>query len=270
MQEKIKLAHYRAPKDPRQDRVFLSVQIKGAANPETAKTTLLRRAGYPVATLTFAAGALLSRYMQFVHYAVFGLGFLRNMNFVTQPSVELYKSITGRVYAEAKKSAGVEKSRAWQAMVRSPRKAVWRAALTLYYDQSDFNPEGADAASIYASLLRRLASNRRIEYGELTFFGDTRYCMKGRDVRKSLDRAAERLFRARLCMPADVYEGPAMNHSYHEMIIGHGKVLLDRALFGEAGTACGGRLHGGLPHGAVPGHQAGARGKRARRWWRSC
>jgi hypothetical protein len=24
-------------------------------------------------------------------------------------------------------------------------------------------------------------------------------------------------------MPADVYEGPAMNHSYHEMIIGCGK-----------------------------------------------
>ena len=24
-------------------------------------------------------------------------------------------------------------------------------------------------------------------------------------------------------MPVDVYEGPAMNHSYHEMIIGHGK-----------------------------------------------
>ena len=26
-------------------------------------------------------------------------------------------------------------------------------------------------------------------------------------------------------MPVDVYEGPAMNHSYHEMIIGHGKCL---------------------------------------------
>jgi hypothetical protein len=37
-----------------------------------------------------------------------------------------------------------------------------------------------------------------------------------------MDRAAERLFHARLKMPADVYEGPAMNHSYHEMIIGHG------------------------------------------------
>jgi hypothetical protein len=24
-------------------------------------------------------------------------------------------------------------------------------------------------------------------------------------------------------MPVDVYEGPAMNHSYHEMIIGHGR-----------------------------------------------
>jgi glucose-6-phosphate isomerase len=223
IQEKIKLANYRAPKDTQQDRVFLSVQIKGAANPDTAKTTLLRRAGYPAATLTLAAGAPLSRYMQFVHYTVCGLGVLRNMNFVTQPSVELYKAITGRVYAEARKADSVEKSRAWQAMTRSPRKAVWRGALTLYYDQIDFNADGAEAASIYASLLRRLASNRQIEYGELTFFGDTRYCDKGRNVRKSLDRAAELLFRARLSMPADIYEGPAMNHSYHEMVIGHGK-----------------------------------------------
>ena len=42
-------------------------------------------------------------------------------------------------------------------------------------------------------------------------------------MRKTLDRAAERVFRASLKMPADVYEGPAMNHSYHEMVIGHGK-----------------------------------------------
>jgi hypothetical protein len=26
-------------------------------------------------------------------------------------------------------------------------------------------------------------------------------------------------------MPVDIYEGPAMNHSYHEMIIGHGRCL---------------------------------------------
>ncbi len=39
--------------------------------------------------------------MQFIHYAVFGLGYLRRMNFVTQPSVELYKAITNRLHAEA-------------------------------------------------------------------------------------------------------------------------------------------------------------------------
>lgn len=221
--EKIKLANYHPPKDPRQDRVFLFVQVKGEPAPDAPKIALLRRAGYPVAILTAPAGSTLSRYMQFVHYAVCGLGVLRNMNFVTQPSVELYKSITGRVYAEAEKSGGVEKSRAWQAMARTPRKAVWCGALTLYYDRIDLDEAGATAAEIYASMIRRLASNRRIEYGELTFFGDTRYCPRGRNVRKSLDRAAERLFRARLRMPVDVYEGPAMNHSYHEMIIGHGK-----------------------------------------------
>jgi glucose-6-phosphate isomerase len=221
--EKIKLANYHAPKDPQQDRVFLSVQIKGETVPEGPKIALLRRAGYPVAILTLPASSVLSRYMQFAHYTVCGLGVLRNMNFVTQPSVELYKSITSRVYAEAQKSGGVEKSRAWQAMTRSPRKAVWRGALTLYYDQIDLNENGEDAAAIYASLIRRLTSNREIEYGELTFFGDTRYCPRGRNVRKSLDRAGERLFRARLRMPVDIYEGPAMNHSYHEMIIGHGK-----------------------------------------------
>ena len=26
-----------------------------------------------------------------------------------------------------------------------------------------------------------------------------------------------------LKMPVDIYEGPAMNHSYHEMVIGHGR-----------------------------------------------
>src|SRR5205085_12519434 len=104
IEEKIKLATYRPPKDPRQDRAFLCVQIKGAPNTDAAKVALLRRAGYPLATLTAPAGTPLSRYMQFVHYTVCGLGVLRNMNFVTQPSVELYKSITGKVYAEAQKS----------------------------------------------------------------------------------------------------------------------------------------------------------------------
>ena len=61
------------------------------------------------------------------------------------------------------------------------------------------------------------------EYGELTWFGDLRYSDEGRAIRVSLERAADRLFRSRLKMPVDIYEGPAMNHSYHEMIIGHGR-----------------------------------------------
>jgi hypothetical protein len=42
-------------------------------------------------------------------------------------------------------------------------------------------------------------------------------------MRAALDRAAESTFRAACKIPVDVYEGPAMNHSYHEMIIGYGK-----------------------------------------------
>jgi hypothetical protein len=71
-----------------------------------------------------------------------------------------------------------------------------------------------------------------VEYGELTFFGDLRLSPDGRAMRTLLERAADRVFRRRLRVPADVYEGPAMNHSYHEMIIGHGRcfstVLLSR------------------------------------------
>jgi glucose-6-phosphate isomerase len=98
--ERPKLANYRSPKDASQDRCFLAVQIKGKAHEEAKKIAALRRAGYPVAVLTLAK-AELSAYMQFIHYAVFGIGYLQNMNFVTQPSVELYKAITNRVHAES-------------------------------------------------------------------------------------------------------------------------------------------------------------------------
>jgi hypothetical protein len=154
---------------------------------------------------------------------VFGVAFLRKMNFVTQPSVELYKSIANRLHAEAQKAGGIEKTKAWTAMARSPKQARWRGAITLLYDGLDGDAPEGDAPAVYGALLKGLANSRRIEYGELTFFGDTRYSPQGRAVRKALDRAGERVFRNRLKMPVDIYEGPAMNHSYHEMIIGHGR-----------------------------------------------
>ena len=222
--EKIRLQHYRAPKDPLQDRVFLAVQRRGSPAGDARKIAMLRHAGYPVATVTAPARCGLSRYMQFMHYAVFGLAYLRNMNFVTQPSVELYKSITNQLHASAEKVGGIEKTKAWEQMRSSPDQARWRGRVMLFHHGAVIaGSTPATAPEIYAAILRGLTAAREVEYAELTFFGDTRYSARGRALRTRLNRAAESLFRSRLKMPVDVYEGPAMNHSYHEMIIGHGK-----------------------------------------------
>ncbi len=222
--EKIRLPNYRSPKDSRQDRLFLAVQVKGSPSGDAAKVARLRHAGYPVATLTAPHHSELSRYMQFIHYTVFGIAYLRDMNFVTQPSVELYKSITNQLHASAEKLGGIEKTKEWREMWNTPHQARWRGRVTLFYDQANLaGPCPAAAPEIYADILRRLDATREIEYAELTFFGDTRYSASGRALRTRLNRAAAFLFRSRLKMPVDVYEGPAMNHSYHEMVIGHGK-----------------------------------------------
>src|SRR5207244_10580014 len=52
IQERPKLANYRAIHDPAQERAFLAVEMKGVPHPDAARIALLRRAGYPVATLT--------------------------------------------------------------------------------------------------------------------------------------------------------------------------------------------------------------------------
>jgi len=223
--ERVRMTNYRAPRDPKQDRIFLAVQIKGEPADQGAKIAMLRRAGYPVASLTLPASVKLSKYMQLVHYTVFGLAWLRKINFVTQPNVELYKAITNRLHAESERAGGVAKTKEWRRSVESDRSAAWRGRVTLRWDRlaAAGVADGQTAPAFYASLLKSYLSEGKAEYGELTFFGDTRYSARGRAVRAILDRAAERLFRAGLKVPVDVYEGPAMNHSYHEMIIGHGK-----------------------------------------------
>lgn len=221
--ERPKLADYRSPKDPRQDRLFLVVQIRGQAHPETRKIAALRHAGYPLAVLTMPRGSLLSTYMQFIHYTVFGVAYLREMNFVTQPSVELYKAVTAELHAEASRLGGIRRTAAWQDMAMT-RRQIRCGRLTLYYHHlpDEVRADGSNAPELYAAWLQRYAAERRVSYAELTFFGDTRYSPRGAAVRRVLQQASAELFRARLKMPVDVYEGPAMNHSYHEMIIGHG------------------------------------------------
>jgi hypothetical protein len=223
-------AYYHPTKDFRQDRVFLAIRLgRGESG---SSTQMLARAGYPLAVVDMPGRTPLSRYMQFIHYTVFGVAYLRAMNFVTQPSVELYKTIAGEIYADAKRAGSVSKAHAWCSMIGSRRQSSWRRRLTLYYDTVDAKAGSGDAATMYASLIRQLHANRSIEYGELTFFGDLRLGSPGRAMRAVLERGADRVFRRVLQMPVDVYEGPAMNHSYHEMIIGHGRcfstVLLSR------------------------------------------
>jgi glucose-6-phosphate isomerase len=221
--ERIKMPNYRAPRDPEQDRVFLAVQMKGESSPDAPKIALLRRAGYPVAVLALPSGAALSAYMQFIHYAVFGIAYLRKMNFVTQPGVELYKAITNRLHAEAATAGGIEHCQQWKAFTETPCQTHWRNRVTLRYQHADVPvaPNEGTAPAVYAALIRNAFENGA-QYGELSFFGDMRYAKPGAAMRRVLDRAAETVFRSRLKAPVDVYEGPAMNHSYHEMIIGHG------------------------------------------------
>lgn len=233
--EKVKLASYHAPKAPEQDRCFVAAQFGKADAQEMNKVAALKRAGYPVAVLTQKPPSL-SRYMQFMHYVVFGLAWHARMNFVTQPNVELYKTITNKLHSNASRNGGIESTRDWLALNDSARRWRWRQVVTVNFDRvpEKIALEARDAASNYAQLLQQLAGNDDIEYGELTFFGDTRYSPSGKRVRKVLDRAADAVFRDTLRMPADVYEGPAMNHSYHEMIIGHGRAL-STVIIHEAG-----------------------------------
>lgn len=217
--EKPKLSNYRSPKDKSQDRVMLAVTVKGSADGVVEKAALLRRSGYPVATITLDKNATLSSYMQFMHYVVFGLGYLRRMNFVTQPGVELYKVITSRIHAD-------ESQADWKAMAGSPKQMKWRGGITLYFDKiTELEASGKTAPEVYASLLKSAVQKHRMQYGELSFFGDSRYSKQGQALRKVLDKAGEVIFRGKLKQPVDVCEGPAMNHSFHEMIIGHGKCL---------------------------------------------
>lgn len=230
--EKSKLVNYYKPKSAKQDRIFLFVETDNGRKPDPQKIAALRRAGYPTAVLCVEGDHAIARYMQLIHYVVFALGYLREMNFVTQPGVELYKDFARKVYDDGVAKGGVEKTAAWKDAMRSKSRLKWRGGLSLNFDHlhalgllenGDLEEENGNAPAALATVLQRLHEQGRFSYGELTFFGDTRYDEAGRKVLRAMNAAADSLFRSRLKMPADVYEGPAMNHSYHEMIIGFGQ-----------------------------------------------
>ena len=140
------------------------------------------------------------------------------------------------------KAGGIEASKQWKNFIETPHQARWRNRVTLRYEHADtpVAPPQTMAPALYAALIRSALENGA-SYGELTFFGDMRYSKRGTAMRRVLDRAAETVFRSRLKVPVDVYEGPAMNHSYHEMIIGHGQAFSTVLLSERAARSAGSR-----------------------------
>ncbi len=227
LENKITLANYKSPKEAVQDRAFLALKLRGIPSDGPDKTGLLRRSGYPVASLTLPVGTPLSAFMQFIHYTVFGMAYLRDLKFVAPANAGSRGSIGHRLYQRSRKIGGVEKSEEWRAMVTSPRRVKHRNCVTLYYDTVDIDLDTGvlDAPATYATIVKTLVAGEHIDYAELAFFGDTRYSQRGRSLLKALHRSAERLYRSRLKMPADVYEGPATDHSDQKTVADAGRSL---------------------------------------------
>ncbi|MCG8650192.1 MAG: hypothetical protein MI861_10175, partial [Pirellulales bacterium] len=230
--ERTRLANYYSPRSKDQDRCFVYVNVQGLRNPDPAKAAALRRAGYQVAVIDIRGDQPIARYMQFIHYVVFALGCLRNMNFVTQPGVELYKDYARKINDEAIAAGGIEKTSTWEIAMRSEGRLKWVGGLAIDFtllleagliQKQDLEAGHSNAPSVLAQTLEKLRDQDAVTYAELTYFGDTRYQPAGPRILRALESGADTLFRSKLKMPVDLYEGPAMNHSYHEMIIGYGR-----------------------------------------------
>ncbi len=230
--EKMRLANFYSPRSKEQDRCFVFVNVQGLRNTDASKAAALRRAGYQVAALDIRGEQPIPRYMQFVHYVVFALGCLRNMNFVTQPGVELYKDYARTINEEAEAAGGIEKTSTWRSAMRSDARLKWMGGLAVDFsllleagliEEADLASGNSNAPLVLAQILEKLRERGTVTYGELTYFGDTRYQPTGPQIMRTLEAGADSLFRSKFKMPVDVYEGPAMNHSFHEMIIGYGR-----------------------------------------------
>ena len=234
---KPRLANYRPPRDPQQDRVFLAVRVGGVPGPDTAKIGLLRRSGYPLAVLTLPRGSLLSRYMQFVHYSVFGLAWLRGMNFAARPGADFEESIASRIFDEAQEAGGASHTACLEAhgLVAAASRVSRRPDPALRSPRPEFRAgrNGRARSSTPPSCAAWLAE-RRIEYGDLTFFGDTRYSPAGVAVRRILDRAAESSVRAAPEHARRRPRGPGREPLVSRNDYGPRPLLLHRATLGSS------------------------------------
>jgi hypothetical protein len=124
--------------------------------------------------------------MQSVHYLAFGMAWLSDASFICRP-------------AALRPAASPDPS---------PHRAEWRGSLSLQFchipKELRQKIAGLDAPSSYAIVLRSLAERRRIDSGEFAVTPDIRYSKAWRAIQRCLQRAAERVFRSPLKMPARV------------------------------------------------------------------
>ena len=211
--EKPGAARYRAAADPAQDRAFLVVRSPADAGDACGHIEASGISGWRHCRCHRERRSPAT--CRPIHHMVFGLAYLRDMNFVTQPGVELYKSIAAEIHAEAQRAGDITRTSAWRAMGASPCQAAWRGRMTLYFEDLDVPVDGRSntAPRIYAQLLRALAAERRVEYGELTFFGDLR-------VPSCRPQDADGARRRGRCIPArPVDAGRRLRRPRHESFV---------------------------------------------------
>ncbi len=171
------------------------------------------------------------KYMQFIHYVVFGLG-LSAQHELRHPArrrtLQSHRCDSSPIPADGWPSRSL------------PNQEPMRPQSPLRGRSQTPRPSAPGPRIRRAHLLRRHALRRRRPC----------YPPHSRNAPPTACSAC------RLKMPVDVYEGPAMNHSYHEMIIGHGHCFTiviasarSRRVFRCAA------LRARLPHGPIPRHQ---------------
>jgi hypothetical protein len=218
------LRRYRTAADPRQNRVFLLVERQREPALERRKADLLRRAGYPVATVRLDKAAPLAAWMQTVHYLAFGLAWLRGTSLAGAPAVSECEAKAAVAHQNAQFQGGMEQSAEWKQMLAAPRQIRWRGGIALHYDRFRVAApmEGRDASAAWAALARQLALAGVARCGALVCFFDTRLSREGRKLRRVLERAAVEIFHEGLSMPGMVCEAPGDSRGWLERSAGQG------------------------------------------------
>jgi len=204
------------------DRVFLRVNV-GGKKTNNALWARLEEKGYPVYEINVDSIDSIGGTMLGLQRAVASIGYLWDICFVNQPSVEGYKKATIEVMSKLQPGEKVQVPGDW--------KNVSFGKLKLYYDrlikvgavteselELEINKLGADmdnAPAVYAAIINILKAKPGFEAKELTSYGRMTENMRG-----ILQNARTGIFTNGLKMPSKLGEGPDKNHSYEENIEG--------------------------------------------------